>query len=61
MYSCPQYTRVLSGSELRISISARYICGAVPSKKRPHPAANRVSPENRSFISDLDLSLSYIR
>ena len=56
VYSCPQYTRVLSGSVLRISIRARYIWGGVPSKKRPHPAANSVSPEDWSTFVIWNLS-----
>ena len=44
VYSCPQYTRVSSGSELSFPSDA-YICSAVPSKRRPHPQANSVSPQ----------------
>lgn len=33
------------GNDPKISISALYICSAVPSKNLPQPATKRVSPE----------------
>lgn len=44
VYSCPQYTCVESGRLPNLSIKAECICSAVPSKNRPQPATNKVSP-----------------
>jgi hypothetical protein len=45
VYSWPQYTRVSPGSAASAE-SERHISSAVPSNRRPHPAANNVSPQN---------------
>lgn len=48
-YSWPQYTFVSSGSFDSFSISAVYICSAVPSKNRPQPPRKSVSPVNTAL------------
>ena len=48
-YSWPQKTFVSSGSFDSFSISAEYICSAVPSKNRPQPLRNKVSPVNTAL------------
>ena len=44
VYSWPQYTRVAAGSAASYD-SDVHICAGVPSNRRPHPAANSVSPQ----------------
>ena len=45
VYSCAQYTEVSGGIEV-IFCTDVHIWDAVPSKSRPHPIANSVSPTN---------------
>src|SRR5258706_76590 len=47
VYSWPQYTFVSSGSAASFASEA-YICSAVPSKRRPQPQANSVSPQKNA-------------
>ena len=45
VYSCAQYTAVVSGRAMIFWIE-RHMVAASPSNRRPHPIANRVSPTN---------------
>src|SRR5687768_433883 len=47
VYSCPQYTRVAPGRRASLP-SESTICAGVPSKSRPQPQANSVSPQKSS-------------
>ncbi len=47
VYSCVQHTRV-SSRRAASAASEAAICAGVPSKRRPQPAENSVSPQNSS-------------
>lgn len=44
VYSCPTNSLIVEGSLFNLSYSIWYICAAFPSKNRPHPPKNKVSP-----------------
>ena len=60
MYKINSKLTVCIGSLLRTSTSAWCICSGVPSKKRPQPPWNRVSPEIITMITILRQICKYI-